>query len=47
MTREKRQFATLMLGGLGLFSAVVFDLHRHAIAAVWPYLMAFMEWQAI
>lgn len=46
MTKETLQvtaiFSGIVLGAL----ALALDLHRHAIAAVWPYLLAFAEWQA-
>lgn len=45
MPRETRQFLTIIAIGLVLFTVIVTDSHRHAIAAVWPYLEAFWDYQ--
>ena len=47
MTKDQAQFTAYALGSVALALGLAFDFHRLAIAAVWPYMVAFFEWQAI
>jgi hypothetical protein len=46
MTQSNRQAATLGVLMLALFALVATDTHKTIIAAAWPYLLAFAEYQA-
>ena len=42
----RAQFSLLMLGAAGFFTILALDLHRLAIAAVWPYITAYFDYLA-
>ena len=44
MDQNARKFLTLVAVGVVLFTIMVTDTHRTAIATVWPSLTAFTAW---
>ena len=45
MTMQQRRFATYTVLSIGFgFVIAIFEPHRHAIAAVWPYVTAFWDY---
>jgi len=46
MSATTRQNITLGVLMLALFALVATDTHKNIIGAVWPYLLAFAEYQA-
>jgi hypothetical protein len=47
MTPELRKFLLLIAIGAVLFTILVTDTHRTAIASVWPSLMSLNDWLGI
>ena len=43
---NRAKFYLLLAGGAAFFTVLALDLHRVAIAAVWPYLTAYFDYLA-
>lgn len=44
MTKQAAQFTAAILAALGVGIALALDVHRHIIAAVWPHVVAYLDW---